>query len=115
MINRKQVEDALNLIKDNDEDILKNGEKIKQIQGNELERLQELNEMKLFKYSDINSKKEQEKLEKERQILLSQCCHDFEDTGSWSREERTCKICNFVITTEKEDFYDFLCLVKNNN
>jgi len=79
------------------EEILENGVKFKQISGEKLERLKELNEMALYDYDNVDSKKEQELLENERNELLKFCCHDFKNVGGFSYEEYTCKTCNYTI------------------
>jgi len=76
-----------------DKEIL-SGEKLKQIKGKELERLQYLNDLAYNEYLDIDSKDEEYKLEKEREELASKCCHDWDKDDTQIR----CKVCEKVVT-----------------
>lgn len=88
--------------------ILIESKQVEQIEGKELERLKELNNLAFQDWNDIDSKKETEKLKAERKELLRKCCHDWKKT--WKEKEMKrrllssdkiyiCKVCDLKILT----------------
>lgn len=87
--------------------ILKEGKKVKQIEGDELMKLKELNNFAYYDWDDIESKTKTERLKLEQKELLKKCCHDWREInkGLFSDEEAyECKVCDYEISTNPNKF-----------